>query len=125
MVNWAARIVAAAILLQTLYFKFSASEESVEIFAAVRMEPWGRIGIGILELVAAALLLWNTTAWLGAMLGAGLMLGAVYFHLAVLGISVHDDGGYLFALALAVLIACALVLWQNRSDYLVLFRRKR
>ena len=52
--SWLLRILAALIMLQTLYFKFSASEESVYIFSALGMEPWGRIGTGIMELIAAA-----------------------------------------------------------------------
>ncbi len=124
LVQWAARIVAAVILLQTLYFKFSASEESVEIFTAVGMEPWGRIGIGVLELVAAVLMLISRTAWMGAVLAVGLMAGAVFFHMTVLGVVVRDDGGYLFGLALAVLACGLLVAWQHRHRMLVLIRKR-
>src|SRR5882672_3340919 len=59
---WGARIIAAIILLQTLFFKFSASPESVYIFTAVGMEPWGRIGVGVLELIAGVLILISSTA---------------------------------------------------------------
>jgi hypothetical protein len=111
---WAVRGLAALILLQTLYFKFSASEESVYIFTTVGLEPWGRIGIGILELVAAVLLLINPTAWIGAVLSAGLMAGAIVMHVTMLGIEVKGDDGYLFVLALTVFICSVFVLWVNR-----------
>lgn len=114
-VYWTARLVAAVIMLQTLYFKFTASEESVYIFSTVGMEPWGRIGVGVMELVAAVLLLVSATAWLGALLGAGLMVGAIFMHLTILGVEVKDDGGYLFALAIIVLVCCGIVLYFNRD----------
>lgn len=119
-VYWAVRVVAAVIMLQTLYFKFTASPESVYIFTTVGMEPWGRIGVGILELVAAALLLVNSTAWLGGLLGLGLMAGAIGMHLAILGIAVpnedgSNDGGYLFSLAVVVTVCSVVVLWVNRE----------
>jgi putative oxidoreductase len=117
---WAVRVVAAVIMLQTLYFKFTASPESVYIFTTVGMEPWGRIGVGILELIAAALLLINTTAWMGGLLGLGLMAGAIGMHLTILGIAVPNadgstDGGYLFSLAVVVTVCCVWVLLVNRE----------
>ena len=108
-VSWVLRILAALIMLQTLYFKFSASEESVYIFSALGMEPWGRIGTGIAELIASILLLWPRTISIGALMAAGIMGGALVSHLTVLGISVKGDGGYLFALCLTVLV-CSIVL---------------
>src|SRR6187549_3022438 len=96
---WAARIIAGLILLQTLFFKFSGSEESVYIFTTVGMEPWGRIGVGVMEFIAVVLLSVNRTAWIGSGLAFGLMIGAIGMHLTKLGISVQGDGGYLFFLA--------------------------
>jgi putative oxidoreductase len=110
---WAARILASLILVQTLYFKFSGAEESKYIFETVGMEPWGRIGVGTLELIAGVLLLINPLAWYGAALALGLMVGAIGMHLTFLGISVRGDGGYLFALAIAVAICSAYVLIRN------------
>ncbi|MBY0433153.1 MAG: DoxX family protein [Cyclobacteriaceae bacterium] len=107
---WAARIVAAIIMLQTLYFKFTAAPESVYIFTTVGMEPWGRIGVGVMELIASELLLVTTTAWLGAGLALGLMTGAIGMHVTLLGIDVQGDGGYLFFLALAVATCSVVVL---------------
>lgn len=112
---WAARIIAAVIMIQTLYFKFSAAEESVYIFSTVGIEPWGRIGTGILELIASVLILINATAWIGALLGLGLMGGAILTHLTILGIEVNDDGGYLFFLATLVAVCCVIVLADNQS----------
>ena len=48
-IYWIARLVAAIIMIQTLYFKFTGAEESVYIFTTIGMEPWGRIGVGVLE----------------------------------------------------------------------------
>ncbi|RZK45384.1 MAG: DoxX family protein, partial [Pedobacter sp.] len=95
--------------LQTLYFKFSASPESVYIFSAIGMEPWGRIATGIVELVASICLFINRLVLPGAILAAGTMCGAIFFHLTKLGIEVQGDGGLLFFYALTVLI-CSLVL---------------
>jgi putative oxidoreductase len=115
-IYWIARLVAALILLQTLFFKFTAAEESVYIFTTVGMEPWGRIGVGILEFFAAILLIIPATAWMGGILALGLMLGAIGMHLTILGIEVKGDGGYLFALALAVSLCSIFVVWQNSGS---------
>ncbi len=122
-ISWAARIAAAIIMIQTLYFKFSGAEESVYIFSAVGIEPWGRIGTGILELVASVLILINATAWIGALLGLGLMAGAILIHLTILGIEVKDDGGYLFFLAIIVSACCVIVLANNRLRITTLLNR--
>jgi putative oxidoreductase len=110
---WGARLLAAIILLQTLFFKFTASAESVYIFTKVGMEPWGRILVGILELVAGVLLIMPRTAWMGAILALGLMVGAIGMHLTLLGIEVRNDGGYLFFLALIVTVCSAYTLTRN------------
>lgn len=108
--TWLLRLVAAIILLQTLFFKFTASPESVYIFTKVGMEPWGRIGSGVAELIAAILILIPRTTWLGALLAIGIMSGAIFFHLTTLGIEVQGDGGLLFLYALIVFICCAILL---------------
>lgn len=104
---WVLKLLAAIIMLQTLYFKFSAAEESVYIFSKLGMEPYGRIGIGVLELIASILLLTPRTTVFGALLAVGLMAGAIFFHLTKLGIIVQEDGGQLFIYALLVLVAAA------------------
>src|SRR5437762_9599275 len=113
MLSWIARIVAAAILLQTLFFKFTGAPESVYIFTAVGQEPWGRYGSGVVELVASILLFVPRGVAVGAVLALGTMCGAVFFHLTKLGIVVQNDGGLLFGLALVVLVSAAFLLWLD------------
>ncbi len=123
---WALRVIPALILLQTLYFKFSSSPESVYIFETVGMEPWGRYMTGTAELVAALLLLIPALDWLGALLAAGVMVGAIGSHLTVLGIEVMGDGGLLFGLALLVFFSSLLLLYLRRERNLLLrFLRER
>lgn len=119
----AARVMAAIILLQTLYFKFTASPESVYIFSSVGMEPWGRISVGILELIAGTLLVINATAWLGGILALGLMTGALLMHVTKLGISIQGDGGYLFFLALVVALCSLYVVSRNKDQIYLLLKR--
>jgi hypothetical protein len=109
------RITAAAILLQTLYFKFTGAEESVYIFSTLGAEPWGRLASGVVELVTAVLLVVPRTASIGGLLGIGVMSGAILSHLTVLGIDVRGDGGLLFALAVVVWLAAAGVVWIYRG----------
>ena len=111
---WALRLLPALIMLQTLFYKFSASEESVYIFSSLGMEPWGRIGSGVMELIAAVLLLYPRTTFIGAALGLGLMSGAIFFHLTKLGIAVLGDGGLLFVYALLTFVSCAVLLFIYR-----------
>ena len=114
--SWSCQLAAAAILLQTLFFKFTGAPESRWIFGTLGVEPWGRIASGVVELVAAALLLYPRTAALGGLLAAGVMSGAILAHLFVLGVSVQDDGGLLFGLAVAVLLAASLVVVLRRAE---------
>jgi len=107
--SWLLRLVVAVILLQTLFFKFSGAEESIYIFTTVGAEPWGRYGSGVVELIAAGLLLLPSTVAYGAVLTVGVAAGAVMSHLTLLGIQVKGDGGLLFGLALTILV-CSLVL---------------
>jgi uncharacterized membrane protein YphA (DoxX/SURF4 family) len=110
------RIAAAVILLQTLYFKFTAAPESVYIFSTLGIEPYGRIGSGIAELIASVLILIPRTTLLGAILGIGVMAGAILSHLLFLGIEVQSDGGTLFVLALITFICCSLLFFLNRKE---------
>lgn len=111
-----ARLIAAIIMTQTLYFKFSGSEESVFIFTTVGMEPWGRIGVGALELIASILILIPSTVWAGSMLAFGLMVGALGMHLTLLGIEVKGDGGQLFTYALIVTLCAAYSYWKSKEQ---------
>ncbi len=121
-VSWAAQIVAAVILFQTLFFKFTGAAESVYIFSQLGMEPVGRIGTGVAELIAAALLLIPALAALGALLTLGLMAGAIFSHLTLLGVEVQGDGGQLFGLAVVTLLASSLVLYCRRGQLLEVLR---
>ncbi len=108
------RLVAAILMLQSLFFKFSAAPESVYIFSTLGMEPAGRIGSGIGELIASLLLLIPATSWLGALMGLGVISGAIFFHFTKLGIEVQGDGGQLFIYAVLVFISCAIITWISR-----------
>lgn len=122
-VSWICRIVIAIILLQTLFFKFTGAEESKYIFSTLmgaEFEAYGRIGSGIVELVAAVLLIVPGTAWLGALLALGTISGAILSHLTRLGIVVKGDGGLLFGLAITVFVLSAVVLWLHRRELPVL-----
>jgi uncharacterized membrane protein YphA (DoxX/SURF4 family) len=123
-IYWILRVIAAGILLQTLFFKFTASPESVYIFSKVGMEPWGRIGTGILELIASILLLIPRTTGFGAALGLGLMAGALMFHFTLLGIEVQHDSGLLFIYAVLVFGSCLVLAVLHRSQILNLLRQR-
>src|SRR5882762_3516757 len=112
-VDWLLRIAVAVILLQTLFFKFSGAKESVYIFTTLGAEPWGRIGSGVVELIAAILILFPRTAVLGAILSLGTICGAIFSHLTKLGLRIPavDDHGELFALAVVVFISSLAVLF--------------
>ena len=112
---WILRIIAAGILLQTLFFKFSGAAESIYIFSALGAEPYGRIGSGIAELILAVLILIPKTTWIGALGGCGIMIGAILSHLLVLGIVVENDGGFLFLLAVITLLCCLGLLYFNKN----------
>ena len=114
-ISWALRIIAAIILLQTLYFKFTAHEESVYIFSTLGMEPGGRIGSGIVELIAGILLLLPATAGIGACIGLGVISGAIYFHLTDLGIEIDGDPT-LFYMAVIVFVCCLLTAIIHRKE---------
>ena len=117
------KIVTAIILLQTLFFKFSGSAESVYIFSRLGIEPYGRIGSGIAELIAAILLLWPSTTVFGALISLGIISGALVSHLTVLGISVMDDHGLLFYLAVIVFCSSLGILLLKKEELLHRIRR--
>ncbi len=113
--TWILRIVVATILLQTLYFKFSGAEESIYIFKTIGIEPYGRFGSGIVELIAAILILIPRTTLLGALTSCGTMLGAILSHILILGIEVKNDGGELFILALITFLCSTILVFLNRN----------
>jgi len=112
--SWILRLAAAGILLQTLFFKFTAAPESVYIFTKVGLEPWGRIGSDVVELSAALLILSPGLTWLGSAIAIGVMAGAIISHLTLLGIEVQGHKGLLFALA--VVFVAAINLFLHRTE---------
>ncbi|HVU96067.1 MAG TPA: DoxX family protein [Puia sp.] len=124
-IQWVLRILAAAIMLQTLFYKFSGAEESIYIFSKLGIEPWGRIGTGIGELIASVLILIPATTVFGAILGTGLMSGAIFFHLTKLGIVVKEDSGQLFIYALLVFMSCLIMAWMDRRQLVLLFQKQK
>lgn len=121
--SWLCRMIAALILLQTLYFKFSGHPESVELFTKLGVEPWGRVGTGIIELIASLLIIYPSTVFIGAALGIGLMSGAILSHLTVLGIESQGDGGQLFLYAIIVFLLCVFILWIHQKQGVTLFHQ--
>jgi uncharacterized membrane protein YphA (DoxX/SURF4 family) len=121
---WIVKLIAVVILVQTLYFKFTGAEESVYIFTTLGVDPYGRIGSGIVELIASILILIPRTTLLGAFLAVGTMMGAIFSHIFVLGIVVKDDGGTLFALAIITLICCLILVYNQKNKIPDLLRLK-
>lgn len=119
------RTLVALIFLQTLFFKFSGAPESVAIFSKLNAEPWGRIGTGVLELLTSILLFVPGIGWFGALLGAGIMSGAILSHLFVIGIEQENDGGFLFFLALTSALICLLLLWAERDRLTAIVRKRK
>jgi len=117
--SWICRVAVAIILFQTLFFKFTGAEESKYIFSTVlnpQLEAYGRIGSGVVELIAVVLLLIPSTVWLGAILAFGTISGAIVSHLTLLGIEVKGDGGLLFGLAVTVFVLSAVILVIHRRQ---------
>jgi len=120
---WLLRLLPAAIMLQTLYFKFTGQPESVYIFSSLGVEPWGRIVSGIVELIASLLLLIPPTTFIGALLAACTMVGAIGSHFLILGIEVMDDGGQLFTYACIVLVSSIILLIKHKSQLFELIKK--
>jgi len=110
------RIIIAVILVQTLRYKFTAHPDSVYIFTKVGLEPYGRIAIGVFELIAALLILIPKTIWIGALLTLGIISGAIFMHLTNLGIDINGDGGMVFYMAITVFVLSLVILWMNRKS---------
>jgi uncharacterized membrane protein YphA (DoxX/SURF4 family) len=120
---WILRLVPAIILLQTLYFKFTAHPESVKLFTEIGMEPYGRIGTGILELIASILILIPRFTGYGAILGLILMTGALYFHLTKIGIYFNGDP-LLFIYAVITFVCCAILIFIYKKQLESKLKRK-
>ncbi len=114
----------AFVFVQSLFYKFTGSEESIFIFSTLRewsgiglFEPFGRWFIGAMELVASILLFIPRTRIFGAGIAFGIISGAIFFHLFTpLGVEIMGDGGLLFALACGVWLSSAAILALHRED---------
>jgi len=123
-VYWIIKLTAVVILLQTLFFKFTGASESVYIFETLGVEPYGRIGSGVVELLASIFILFRRTTLLGALIAAGTMFGALVSHLFILGIVIQNDGGTLFTLAIITLVCSLLIIYTERHKIPDLLRFK-
>lgn len=121
--TWVAKIISVFILLQTLFFKFTGAEESIYIFSSLGVEPVGRIGSGIIELMASILIFFKTTTFYGALIALVVMIGAIASHIFVLGIEVNGDGGMLFIYACVVTICVSYLLFQNKNEFTLLKKK--
>ncbi len=120
---WIFRLIASIIMLQTLFFKFTGAEESIYIFSTLGIEPIGRIGSGIVELVASILILIPSTTAFGAILAIGVMSGAIISHIIKLGIVVQNDGGQLFIYAILVFISSIILFIFYKSQLINLIKK--
>ena len=112
------KLIVASIMLQTLFFKFTGAQESIDLFIKVagKNEAIVRIGTGIIELIASFLLFTPKKTWLGAFLTIGLMSGAVLFHITKIGIVHNNDGGILFSMAIITFLSSIVLLYLNRKE---------
>jgi len=123
---WALAAWIAYVFLWYLQYKFTGHDGSVWLFTVLTdwlglhgHEKAMRIGVGTMELLAAILCLIRPAQAVGAALSAGIMAGAIFFHLASpLGIDPYEDGGVLFTEACATLAAALLLLWIRREEAL-------
>ena len=114
--SWVCSLIAAAIMLETLFFKFTGAKESVYIFSTIGLESWWRYGQGIWELVASVCLLAPRLRWAGGFLTLGAIGAAIVTHLTVLGIQIQGDHGLLFGMALTTFTCGAVVTWLHRHE---------
>ncbi|MEM7219595.1 MAG: hypothetical protein AAF515_14600 [Pseudomonadota bacterium] len=131
-VRWILAIFVAFVFVQSLFFKFTGSEETVIIFntigewmAGIPLLSWlsgafasvGGYVVGFVELIAAILILIPKTRIRGAAVGICVISGAIFFHLftplgvdRVVDAAGNTDGGVLFYMACGVWVSCLLLL---------------
>ena len=114
--SWICCLLAAGIMSETLFFKFTGAQESIYIFKRMGTEPWWRWGQGIWELLASVCLLTRRLKWAGGVLGTGAMLAAILSHMTWLGFSILGDHGLLFGMAVVSFISCCTVLFIHRHE---------
>ncbi len=149
--HWLLTIYVAFVFIQSLFFKFTGSPETVYIFQG-KLDPWAAsLGfpglfapggifsakvVGSFELIASVLLIAGAFASrqrlvqvAGAAMGLGVISGAIFFHLftplgvAVINTDGSSDGGQLFMLACGVWLSCAALLYIRRTTWLPLVAR--
>jgi len=106
--------IAAAIMIETLFFKFTGAAESKYIFQKMGTEPWMRWVQGIWELLASICLLWPRLRWAGGILTTGAMSAAILSHMTWLGYSIQGDHGLLFCMALITFAGGFTIMWKYR-----------
>lgn len=122
--SWLLRIIIAILFLQTLSFKFTAHPDSVYIFSKLGVEPYGRVALGIIELITSLLILIPRTKLVGILFSFFIILGAIASHFFVIGIEIKGDGGGLLLYAFIIFIACVLLFILYRKEFQkVLFKK--
>jgi uncharacterized membrane protein YphA (DoxX/SURF4 family) len=106
-VLWVLQIGAAGMFLMAGFFKLSGNEQVVGVFEAIGLGQWFRYLTGALEVGGAILLLIPRTSGLGALMLAGVMVGAVVTHLFIIGGS--PLGAIIF------LVVTTVVAWGRRQ----------
>ena len=136
--QWLLIIFIAFVFLQSLFFKFSGSEETVIIFNTIgawmadiglpqglasAFAEYGGITVGSVELIAAFLLFFASTRLIGAIISLGVISGAIFFHLCtplgvnrVINAAGDTDGGVLFFMACGVWLCSAGLIYLNRPS---------
>lgn len=114
-VQWTLRLFISFYLIQYSYVKLSGQQSAIELFTTLEMEPWGRITIGILELITVLLILYPRTTVLGGLLGMVSMAAVIYYHLTQLGIAIRGDS-FLFIIACAIFAASLALVITNRKQ---------
>lgn len=117
------RILIAVIYLQTLFFKFTGAEESKFIFSKLGLEPEGRIFAAVMELIVSLMMFYPKTFLLGNILSLGIISGAIFSHIFILGIEIQNDSGFLFILANTIFISNLIILFFNRNELLRIFKK--
>ena len=115
-ISWTCALVAASIMIETLFFKFTGSKESVYIFQKMGTEPWMRWIQGIWELLASLCLLTPPLRWMGGILTTGAMSAAILSHMTWLGYSILGDHGLLFCMAITTFTCGFTVLILHRHQ---------
>lgn len=113
--DWALRLIPAAILAVALPAKFLADPGAVAMFTRLGAEPSGRLATGVFEAIAVLLLLLPGATIYGALLTGGLMSGAILSHLAVIGIAPDGDPS-MFVMAATAFVTAGALAWRRRRE---------